>query len=58
MINMAKRISLWREKQGLTQEDAARKLGVRTRTLQRWEKGECGPSRLANEKIEREIKGA
>lgn len=33
----AKTLQAWRERKGLTQVEAARKLGISVRTLQNWE---------------------
>lgn len=44
-----------RQQKKITQEDMAHRVGVRMRTLQRWEKGNFEPSRLAQEKIRKAI---
>lgn len=37
-------LKAWRTKLKLTQDDAARVLGVTSRTYQRWERGEAKPA--------------
>ena len=48
---VAQRLLQIRREKGLSQEDIARLIGVRLRTVQRWEKKSFKPSRLAEEKI-------
>ncbi len=45
-----------RERLGWTQTEMAIELGVSLPTIGRWERGECSPSHLANEKIESLLK--
>ncbi len=48
-----KEIMALRAAAGLTQDDFAQALGVRSLTVGRWERGDASPSRLALEKLER-----
>ena len=49
--NIAEELKKLRQKQGWSQEDLARNLGVSFATVNRWENGKTKPSRLAQEKI-------
>ncbi len=44
------------KKRKLTQKAFAKSIGVSARTVRRWEKGECKPSKLAIEAIHREAR--
>ena len=41
-----------REQLGISQEDLARELGVSYATVNRWENGQCKPSKLAKAQFE------
>lgn len=44
--SLAKRLKQWRARRKLTQEDAARHLGVSQRSFENWEQGRSTPSSL------------
>jgi DNA-binding transcriptional regulator YiaG len=48
---LGRRLYRWREKNDLSQSEAALKLGVSKRTLQEWEQGRAEPRHLAWEAI-------
>ena len=50
-MNIGKAIKVYRDKQGLTQEDLAMKLNKSTRTIQRYESGQTMPSMKIMDKI-------
>ena len=54
--NIAEELKKLRQKQGWSQEDLARNLGVSFATVNRWENGKTKPSRLAVEKIQVVVK--
>ncbi|HEY55864.1 MAG TPA: helix-turn-helix domain-containing protein [Dehalococcoidia bacterium] len=47
------KIRALRQKWGWAQEDLAREIGVSLSTVQRWEKKDCKPTRLARRELER-----
>jgi ribosome-binding protein aMBF1 (putative translation factor) len=47
------KIRALRQKRGWAQEDLAREIGVSLSTVQRWEKKDCKPTRLARRELER-----
>lgn len=50
--NVGERIKAAREHAGLTQEDLAKKLGVRAITVSRWERGQQTPSKKTLKRLE------
>ena len=52
MSKLAGKIRQCRVRQGWTQEQLARKIGVSLNTVQRWESGRTLPSPLAMEKLQ------
>ncbi|NMF06555.1 helix-turn-helix transcriptional regulator [Clostridium beijerinckii] len=50
-MNIGNAIKVYRDKQGLTQEDLAMKLNKSTRTIQRYESGQTMPSMKVIDKI-------
>lgn len=52
-MKISELLKLWRDKQGLTQEQAARRLGVCVKTVHNWEKGETTPKEYIREIIEK-----
>jgi len=55
MIRIAEDLYTWRVTYRLSQHDAAQLLGVNTRTLGRWERGEGAPTEQNYEEIRRLI---
>ena len=51
-MNIANRIREWRDKEGVTLEDLARRLDVSTATVWKWENGKRQPTGLYRKKIE------
>jgi DNA-binding transcriptional regulator YiaG len=49
------RLKEWRERLGLTQRQAAERLGVSERTFQQWEQGRQSPRGLALKTLQTEI---
>lgn len=45
--NIPARLKRWRKQQGLTQEEAARKLNICLNTWSNWERGRTSPSKMA-----------
>ncbi|MBR7130890.1 MAG: helix-turn-helix transcriptional regulator [Lentisphaeria bacterium] len=54
--NIAEELKKLRQRQGWSQEDLARNLGVSFATVNRWENGKTKPSRLSVEKIQVVVK--
>ena len=52
------KIRALRQKWGWAQEDLAREIGVSLSTVQRWEKKDCKPTRLARREFDRLFRGA
>ncbi len=53
---LGKRLRLWRDRNDLSQSEAAFKLQVSKRTLQEWEQGRAEPRGLARVAIESAIR--
>lgn len=51
-MNFAEKVKQVRVQLKMTQEDLAHELGVSFATVNRWEKGNCNPSRLAKKTFE------
>jgi DNA-binding transcriptional regulator YiaG len=51
-----RRLRAWRERNNLSQSEAALKLQISKRTLQEWEQDRATPSRLARTAIEKAIR--
>ncbi len=58
MEEFKKKVKALREKRGWSQEDLARKIDVSLSTVQRWEKKESKPTRLARRELRRLFKEA
>jgi len=58
MAEFKKKVKALREKRGWSQEDLARKIDVSLSTVQRWEKKESKPTRLARRELRRLFKEA
>ena len=58
MEEFKKKVKALREKKGWSQEDLARKIDVSLSTVQRWEKKESKPTRLARRELRRLFKEA
>lgn len=54
-MELPQRIKEWRERKGLTQEQAATRIGVTLGTFCRWEKGKRSPTGLAKAAMAREL---
>src|ERR1700751_4129862 len=52
-----RRLRAWRERNNLSQSQAALKLQISKRTLQEWEQGRAAPRGLARTAIEKTIRG-
>lgn len=53
MEQLQARVKMLRKKMGWSQEDLAREIDVSLSTVQRWEKKDCKPSRLARKELNR-----
>jgi len=58
MEGFKKKVKALREKRGWSQEDLAREIDVSLSTVQRWEKKESKPTRLARRELKRLFKEA
>jgi DNA-binding transcriptional regulator YiaG len=54
---LSARLRAWREKNNLSQSEAALRLQISKRTLQEWEQGRAEPRGLAWAAIEKTIRG-
>jgi putative transcriptional regulator len=45
-------IRRFRQARGLTQEELAHELGVTSSSVNRWENGHCGPTKLARRRLD------
>ncbi len=52
----ASRLREWRERENLSQSEAALRLRISKRTLQEWEQGRAGPHDLARSAVENVIR--
>jgi DNA-binding XRE family transcriptional regulator len=52
-----RRLRAWRERNNLSQSEAALKLQISKRTLQEWEQGRAAPRGFARTAIEKAIRG-
>ena len=53
MEQSKEKVKALRQKRGWTQEDLAREIGVSLSTVQRWEKQDTKPTRLARRELKR-----
>jgi len=53
MEQFKEKLKALREKRGWSQEDLAREINVSLSTIQRWEKKDCKPTRLARRELAR-----
>ena len=58
MRQLEKRVKELRRKKGWSQEDLARVIGVSLSTVQRWERQDCKPIRLAFRELNKLLKEA
>jgi len=58
MEGLKKKVKALREKRGWSQEDLAREIDVSLSTVQRWEKKDSKPTRLARRELKRLFKEA
>jgi ribosome-binding protein aMBF1 (putative translation factor) len=58
MEGFKKKVKALREKRGWSQEDLAREIDVSLSTVQRWEKKDSKPTRLARRELKRVFKEA
>ena len=53
MNHFKEKLKTLRQKRGWSQEDLAREINVSLSTIQRWEKKDCKPTRLARQELAR-----
>ena len=58
MEQFKEKLKALREKRDWSQEDLAREINVSLSTIQRWEKKDCKPTRLARQELARLFKAA
>jgi len=56
-MNTGKALQTWRKRNGLTQEEVAKELGVHVRTYRRWEAGSFPPDANELKQLERRWPG-